>query len=142
MATFSAEPGTRDYLESLVARGYAEINARDYHGSTRLLSASVALADAYSAAHVSPATFATSHQRFAITIVGSGIRRGGDSSSISSSKTVLMPFPQLNEKPPADRVKREESAQTDRMRDVKTAFSAQLMTHNIQVSRSHARRWG
>jgi uncharacterized membrane protein SpoIIM required for sporulation len=51
----------------------------------------------------------------------------------SGAKAVLMPFPGLMDSP-GKRVKEEESAKADRLQGHKTTFSAELMTHNIQVS--------
>jgi uncharacterized membrane protein SpoIIM required for sporulation len=49
------------------------------------------------------------------------------------AKAVLMPFAGLMQSP-AERVAREESAQPDRLQGKKGRFSAELMTHNIQVT--------
>lgn len=128
LATFSAEQRTREYLESLVARGYAEVNARDYTARRfrplQWLFRTV------------PRTFRKHFREFAlgvvITIVGSAFGAAAVHFD-SNAKAVLMPFPQLL-KSPAERVKEEESAKTDRLKNVKTSFSAELMTHNIRVS--------
>lgn len=128
MATFSAEQRTREYLESLVARGYAEVNARDYtpwrFRPLPWLSGTV------------PRTFRRHFREFAlgliITIVGSAFGAAAIHFD-AGAKAVLMPFPQLMISP-AERVKEEESAKGDRLKNVKGSFSAELMTHNIQVS--------
>jgi uncharacterized membrane protein SpoIIM required for sporulation len=49
------------------------------------------------------------------------------------SKAVLMPFAGLLNSP-AERVHKEESATNDRLSGAKASFSAELMTHNIQVT--------
>jgi uncharacterized membrane protein SpoIIM required for sporulation len=49
------------------------------------------------------------------------------------ARPVLMPFPGLLQSP-AERVKREESEKRDRLAGQKGTFSAELMTHNIQVA--------
>ncbi|MEI9970965.1 MAG: stage II sporulation protein M [Ignavibacteriota bacterium] len=49
------------------------------------------------------------------------------------SKAVLMPFSALLSSP-AERVHEEESVTQDRLSGAKAGFSAQLMTHNIQVT--------
>jgi hypothetical protein len=49
------------------------------------------------------------------------------------SKAVLMPFQGLLNSP-AERVHQEETASKDRLSGEKASFSAQLMTHNIQVT--------
>jgi uncharacterized membrane protein SpoIIM required for sporulation len=132
LATFSAEPRTREYLEGLVARGYAEINARDYtvnrfrwvRGPLGWLFGTV------------PRTFRKHFREFAL---GVAITIGGAAFGAAAihfdadAKAVLMPFPGLMQTP-GERVKDEESAKTDRLQNHKTTFSAQLMTHNIQVS--------
>ena len=128
IATFSAEPHTREYLESLVARGYAEVNARDYTAQKirpwRWLTRTV------------PRTFRRYSREFAltvaITIAGTTLGAGAIIFD-PDSKAVLMPFPQLMQTP-AERVHEEETAKTDHMRNAKTSFSAELMTHNIKVS--------
>jgi uncharacterized membrane protein SpoIIM required for sporulation len=128
MATFSADPNTREYLESLVARGYAEINARDYTVARfrpfGWLSGTV------------PRTFRRHFREFllgvALTIAGAGFGAAAVHFD-ADAKAVLMPFPGLMQSP-AERVKQEESARSDRLQNVKTSFSAELMTHNIRVS--------
>ena len=128
IATFSAEPRTREYLESLVARGYAEINARDYTAHR--------LRPLHWLFGTVPRTFRRHFREFllgfAITVAGSAFGAAAIHFD-SEAKAVLMPFPQLMQSP-AERVKQEESAPSDRLRSVKTSFSAELMTHNIRVS--------
>jgi uncharacterized membrane protein SpoIIM required for sporulation len=128
MATFSAEQRTREYLESLVARGYAEVNARDYT-ARRFRPVAWLFGTA-------PRTFRRHFREFAlgvaITIAGAAFGAAAIHFD-SSAKAVLMPFSQLM-KSPGERVKEEESAKTDRLQNVKTSFSAELMTHNIRVS--------
>jgi uncharacterized membrane protein SpoIIM required for sporulation len=128
IATFSAEPRTREYLESLVARGYAEINARDYT-ATRVRPIGWLF-------RTVPRTFRRYFREFllgvAITVAGSAFGAAAIHFD-SEAKAVLMPFPQLMQTP-AERVKQEESAPSDRLTNVKTSFSAELMTHNIRVS--------
>jgi uncharacterized membrane protein SpoIIM required for sporulation len=128
MTTFSAEHRTQEYLESLVARGYAEINARDY--TPRSLRPLKWLFGTV------PRTFRRHFPEFAlgIAITIAGCAFGASAVHFdSSSRPVLMPFPQLL-KSPAERVKEEESVKTDRLQNVKSTFSAELMTHNIRVS--------
>jgi len=128
MATFSAEQPTREYLESLVARAYAEVNTRDYtprrFRPLEWLFGTV------------PRTFRKHFREFVlgvvITIVGSAFGAAAVHFD-SSSKAVLMPFQGLLQTP-AQRVKEEESAKGDRLKNVKSSFSADLMTHNIRVS--------
>jgi uncharacterized membrane protein SpoIIM required for sporulation len=132
IATFSAEPRTREYLESLVARGYAEINARDYT-VTRFRLFRGPLGWFFGTV---PRTFRKHFREFAL---GVAITVGGAAFGAaaihfdSGAKAVLMPFPGLMDTP-GKRVKEEESAKGDRLQGHKTTFSAELMTHNIQVS--------
>jgi uncharacterized membrane protein SpoIIM required for sporulation len=128
IAAFSAETRTREYLESLVARAYAEIHeSRERSGRLHPIKWFFGTL---------PRTFRRHIDAFwltvAITLVGCAF--GGSAIRFDpDSKRVLMPFSHLMQSP-AERVKREESSTTDRMRDRKSSFSAELMTHNIQVS--------
>lgn len=124
--TFAAEPTVRSSLESLVSRAYTEIHEtrapikirwkqlvlefprafRRHLGAWQLSVAATLLGCAFGwfAIHQDP-----------------------------RSKAVLMPFPGLMQSP-AERVANEESAKQDRYKGVKTTFSAQLMSNNIQVT--------
>jgi uncharacterized membrane protein SpoIIM required for sporulation len=51
----------------------------------------------------------------------------------SSTKQILLPFSHL-QGDPSDRVKKEESAETDRLKGGKSSFSSFLMTHNTKVA--------
>jgi uncharacterized membrane protein SpoIIM required for sporulation len=128
IATFSAETRMREYLESLVARAYAEIHeTRDSAGRPHPVKWFFGTL---------PRTFRRHINAFwltvLITIAGCAFGAGALHFD-PDSKRVLMPFSNLMQSP-AQRVKEEESARTDRMRDRKSSFSAQLMTHNIQVA--------
>ena len=128
ITTFSAEPQTRQYLESLVARAYSEIH-ETRERRTRL--------------HVLHWFFQTLPQTFrqharafyvslAITIVGCSF--GALAILLDpASKPILMPFPHLLQDP-AKRVAQEEQAKSDRITGHQTSFSAFLMTHNVKVS--------
>ena len=128
IAAFSAEPRTREYLEGLVARAYAEIQeTRDRRGRIRPLRWLL---------HTVPQTFRRHILAFvlALVITIAGVLFGAGAMRFDpASKPVLMPFAQLNESP-AERVKNEEGAKEDRLANRKTSFSAMLMTHNIQVA--------
>lgn len=128
LATFSAEPETRRYLEGLVARGYAEVHGAK-HESRR-----------FKPWHWFSVTWPRTFRRhwaafslaFWLTVVGAvfgGLAIGFD----PGAKEALMPFPQLNESP-AERVAREERHHGDEMIDRKAAFSGMLMTHNTEVT--------
>jgi uncharacterized membrane protein SpoIIM required for sporulation len=128
ITTFSSEPETRRYLESLVARAYGEIHeTRERRGRLTLLNWFF---------NVLPQTFRRHvrafHMSLAITLAGCAF--GGLALALDpAAKPVLMPFPHLLQDP-AKRVAEEESATRDRLAGHKTSFSAFLMTHNIRVS--------
>jgi uncharacterized membrane protein SpoIIM required for sporulation len=128
IAAFPAETRAREYLEALVARAYAEIHeTRDRSGRIHPLKWFFGTL---------PRTFRRHINAFwltvAITIAGSVFGAAAIHFD-PDSKRVLMPFSHLMQSP-AERVKHEESARTDRLRDKKSSFSAELMTHNIQVA--------
>jgi len=128
MATFSSEPETRRYLESLVARAYSEI-----HESR----------EARSRVHVwrwfareLPQAFRRHVRAFwlAVAVTLAGCAFGVLALRIDpEAKAVIMPFGGLLENP-ATRVAREEHAKQDRLQGVKTTFAAELMTHNTRVA--------
>ena len=126
--TFSAEPELRRYLENLVARAYAEIHenrANQHH---------------FSLARWALLTWPRTVRRHAralalsvlITLAGCGF--GGIALWVDpGAKSVIMPFPHLL-MDPSERVRREESGESDRLEGARSTFSAQLMTHNTRVS--------
>jgi uncharacterized membrane protein SpoIIM required for sporulation len=127
-ATFSSEPETRRYLESLVARAYAEIHetreARRRVNVWRWLAREL------------PQTFRRHVRAFwlAVAITLAGAAFGVLALRIDpEAKSVIMPFKGLMGSP-SERVAREEHAKVDKMRGVKTTFAAELMTHNTQVA--------
>jgi uncharacterized membrane protein SpoIIM required for sporulation len=128
LTTFSSEPGTRRYLESLVARAYGEIHeSRDKR--RRVFPVKWFF-------QTFPQTFRRHIRVFylslAITLAGC-VFGGGATAFDPESRHVTMPFghDQLR---PSQRVKQEESGANDRLSGQRTSFSAYLMTHNIQVS--------
>lgn len=127
IATFS-EPESRQFLENLVARAYGEIH--ETRGSrTRLHPLRWFF-------QTLPQTFRKHLRAFglalAITLVGALF--GAFAVALDpEAKQVVTPFPHLLGDP-AERVAEEENAVGDRLRDAKTSFSAQLMTHNTKVS--------
>ena len=128
LATFSAEPRTREFLESLVARAYAECHP-NRGGSQRLRPIQWLM-------KTFPRTFRK--HRSSVPIVAratiAGTVFGWAAITFDhSAKDVLMPFSTL-QRSPVERVKEEESAKTDRLAGHKGTLSAELMTHNIQVS--------
>jgi uncharacterized membrane protein SpoIIM required for sporulation len=129
-STFSAEPTTKQFLESLVARAYAECHPnraaaqrfRPFHWFFRTF----------------PQTFRKHVRAFllAVLLTLMGTAFGWFVVAVdSSAKSVILPgqfAPLLGS--PSERVKQEESAKTDRLQGKKETFSAQLMTNNIRVS--------
>jgi uncharacterized membrane protein SpoIIM required for sporulation len=128
ITTFSAEPETRKYLESLVARAYGEIHeTRSRPAGLHLLSWVL---------QTLPRTFRRHIRAFymSVAITLAGCAFGGLAIALDpAAKPVLMPFPHLMQDP-AKRVAEEEKAKSDRLAGYKTSFSAYLMTHNTRVS--------
>jgi uncharacterized membrane protein SpoIIM required for sporulation len=128
LTTFSSEPATRQYLESLVARAYGEIHeAREKRRQIFPLKWFF---------QTLPQAFRRHARAFylslAITMAGSAF--GALATAFDpDSRHVTMPFghDQLR---PAERVKQEESRTEDTLSGRRSTFSAYLMTHNIQVS--------
>jgi uncharacterized membrane protein SpoIIM required for sporulation len=128
LTTFTAEPETRRYLETLIGRAYAELHETREH-RRRIFPLQWFFI-------VLPQTFRRHVRAFyasvAITIAGCAF--GGLALALDSgAKAVLMPFPHLLQDP-AQRVAQEEQATQDRLTGAKSTFSAYLMTHNIRVS--------
>jgi uncharacterized membrane protein SpoIIM required for sporulation len=128
ISTFSSEPQTRRYLENLVARAYGEIH------ETREKQRRIFPLQWFF--QTLPQTFRRHVRAFqlslAITIAGCTF--GGLAIAFDpDSKQVLMPFSHLMQDP-AKRVAEEEKTTNDRLTGHKTTFSAELMTHNTQVS--------
>jgi uncharacterized membrane protein SpoIIM required for sporulation len=128
MATFSADTQAREYLEAVVARGYANCHP------------SPARAGKFRPVHWLFATFPQTFRRhwrafaLALALTIAGTTFGAAAISFDhDAKAVLMPFSQLLQTP-AERVKHEEAEKNDRLAGAKSTFSAQLMTHNIQVA--------
>jgi uncharacterized membrane protein SpoIIM required for sporulation len=124
--TFSGEPRLRAFLESLVARAYSEIHETRAPSTIRWKGLIVAFPRAF---RRHAAAFRLS---LGITLLGSAFGWFAVRAD-PQTKAVLMPFPGLMVSP-AERVAKEEGARTDRLRGRKASFSAQLMTHNIQVT--------
>jgi len=128
IATFSSEPETRRYLESLVARAYAEIH--ESREGRRRMNVRRWFAQEL------PQTFRRHLRAFwlALAVTLAGCAFGVLALRIDpGAKAVIMPFAGLMESP-VQRVAREEHAKKDRLHDVKTTFAAELMTHNTQVA--------
>ena len=130
----NAEPELRVYLETLVARGYAEIHS------------SQAYVNRFRPLHwflrVFPRTFRRNAWAFgmsvALTIVGmlvGGVLLVADP---EGRQVALAPFPHVAHQTPSQRVAEEEKAQNNKKLDAlehrKSSFSAMLMANNIGVS--------
>ena len=128
IATFSAEPEIHRYLESLVARGYSEVQEeRDKPHR-------------FSPLHWVFATFPQTVRRhylallLAMTIIFSGCLFGGAAVTFDpEAKAILLPFSHLQDSPDK-RVAREESRTEDHLKNKKMRGTAFYMTHNTQVS--------
>jgi uncharacterized membrane protein SpoIIM required for sporulation len=128
ITTFSSEPETRRYLETLVSRAYGEIH------ETRERPQRYAPVKWFF--HTLPQTFRRHVGAFyvSVAITLAGCAFGGFALALDpEAKPVLMPFSHLMQDP-AQRVADEESATQDRLAGHKTSFSTFLMTHNIRVS--------
>jgi uncharacterized membrane protein SpoIIM required for sporulation len=125
--TFATEPQLRAYVESLVSRAYAEIHeTRARAGKIRWGAFIGAFPRAFRR-HLG-----AFHLAVGLTLAGCAF--GWVAIRVDpEAKTVLMPFQGLMGSP-AKRVAEEEGAKTDRLHGRKASFSAQLMTHNIQVT--------
>ncbi|MBV9224206.1 MAG: stage II sporulation protein M [Acidobacteriaceae bacterium] len=128
LSTFSAEPQTREYLESLVARAYAECHGN--RARTEPFRPVRWLRETF------PQTFRKHLPAFwlslGVTVFGTVF---GSAALLfdPAAKTVLMPFSSLRQSP-AERIRQEETSRDDRLAGHKSTFSAQLMTHNMQVA--------
>ncbi len=128
IATFSSEPETLRYLETLVARAYGEIHESRSRGSGPPLRERF-LGGFPAAVRRRAAALALA---VAVTLLGCAF--GGFAVSFDpEAREVIIPFSHLH-RGPADRVADEESAATDRLHGGKSTFSASLMTHNVRVS--------
>ena len=128
LATFANEPETRCYLESLVARGHAEIHEQ------RGLPHRLKLFEWFFMTF--PQTFRR-HVRFfwfAVAVTVAGCAFGGLALLFdpdSRHTTMAFGHDQLT---PSERVKKEEQSQGARIDGRQAGFSSFLMTHNTRVS--------
>ncbi|MCP4625112.1 MAG: stage II sporulation protein M [bacterium] len=126
--TFSAEPNTRTYLESMVARAFGETHETRERPHR--------LAPLHWFFTIFPQTFRRHIKAFWICLAAmlAGSLFGGFVLVADpDSKQVLLPFSHLQGSP-SDRVAKEESAAKDRLEGGKSSFSSYLMTHNTKVS--------
>ncbi len=128
LSSYTAEPEARRYLESLVARGHAEIHgARGEGGRWR---------PGEWLARTVPRTFRRQVRAFWLALVLTAAGTGFGAAALAldpEAKQVLMPFDHLRGNP-NDRVAREQAEQGDPLRDRKGRFSGMLMTHNTRVT--------
>lgn len=124
--TFATDHGLRSVLESLVGRAYSEIHETRAPLRIRWRSLVLAFPRAF---RRHPNAFRLS---LGITLLGCAFGWFAIRAD-PASKAVLMPFAGLMGSP-AERVHQEESAKADRLSGKKATFSADLMTHNIQVT--------
>jgi len=128
ISTFASEKEIRSYLESLVARAYAEI-----HESR---SKPHRLRPFYWFFTRFPQVFRSRIKAFwlSLAITLAGVTFGAAVISFDyDAKPILMPFPHLQVKP-SQRVAMEEKSKEDRLKGQKSSFSAMLMTHNTRIS--------
>jgi uncharacterized membrane protein SpoIIM required for sporulation len=122
-----SEPGLRAFLEALVARAYSEIHeSRSGRARFSWREWLVAFPRAFRR-HL-----AAFQLTVAITLIGC-LFGGFAVRTDPQAKAVIMPFQELTGSP-RERVAKEEKAHTDRMKNYKARFSAELMTHNIRVT--------
>lgn len=126
--TLAAEPNTKFYLESLVARAFGEIHEtrEKPHRLTPL----------HWFFSTFPQTFRRHVRAFWICLIA--MLMGGAFGAFvvavnPETKEALLPFSHL-QGDPSDRVLQEEAAQNDRLEGSKASFSSYLMTHNTKVS--------
>lgn len=128
ISSVASEPELVLYLESLVARTYAEVH------ETRRHSPGFTLIKWFFG------TFPRTVRKHGyalmlsimITLVGSAMGAAAMYFD-ADAKDVIMPFSHLAGNP-SDRVAAEENREEDRLEGRKTSFSATLMTHNTRVS--------
>jgi uncharacterized membrane protein SpoIIM required for sporulation len=127
--TYSAEPNTRVYLESLVARAFGEIHETRKRPHR--------LAPLHWFFSTFPQTFRKHVRAFWISLIAMLVGSAFGAFVVTvdpDSKLVLLPFSHL-QGDPSDRVAQEEGrGRNESLEESKTAFSSYLMTHNTKVS--------
>ena len=127
--SFSSEPQTRLYLESLVARAYGELHTSSAQRPHRFSPMNWFFV-------TFPRTFRKHVRAFRIAVIVMliGCLFGGLAFTMDpAAKEELMPFSQLMGDP-SQRVRQEETSTKDHLQGHKAAFSSMLMTHNTKVS--------
>jgi uncharacterized membrane protein SpoIIM required for sporulation len=126
IGAFAAEPETRAFLESLVARAYSQIHETRESKKIQWMASILAVPRAFRR-HWRAFALATGITFFGAAFGALAIHQD------PQNKVVLMPFQGLLGSP-AERVRQEESTKGERLSGVKARFSAQLMTNNIRVT--------
>ena len=128
ITTFAAEPHTRLYLESLVAKAYGEIHeVRERSGRIAPLRWFFGVFPRTFRRHVAALWIV-------VAVTAAGSLFGGLAVALDpDAKGVLMPFAHVLGDP-SERVQREETADEDKPAGAKAPFSTYLMTHNTRVS--------
>ncbi len=127
LQSFASEPELRNYLESLVARGFGEIHGSIAKGNRIGLLSRI---------RAFPLSFQKHLNAFWLAVAATlaGILFGAVLLSIEpEAKSVFLPFDHLMGSP-SDRVAKEEQGLNKSHEGKKVAFSSQLMTHNIRVA--------
>ncbi|MEN6485027.1 MAG: stage II sporulation protein M [Syntrophobacteraceae bacterium] len=128
LESFACEPDLSRYLESLVARGFAEM-----HEPERI---PVRMSPLRWFFHDFPRVFRRRIKEFhlaAAALLVGALLGGALLLADSEAKETLLPFEHLLGSP-SERVAREESEVNKGLADGKLTFSSQLMTNNIRVS--------
>lgn len=128
LATFSAEPDTHRYLESMVARAYGEVH------ETRGTSKRPRLGRWF--LHTFPRTFRKHLRPFllSLAITLAGFAFGGLAVTLDpDAKEVLMPFSNL-QRSASERVAEEEKQVNDQLANSRISGATWYMTHNTKVS--------
>lgn len=127
IAPLAAEADLRTYLEWLVSRAYAEIHeARDRRKFRPWRWFTVEF----------PRTFRRHSQAFSLAValtIGGSVFGALALRMDANAKSVIMPFEAL-QMSPAERVRREQELKGRQLAGQKSQFSADLMTHNTQVT--------
>ncbi len=128
IASFSAEPETNRYLESLVARAYGEVH--ETRGTRARVDPGAWLLRTF------PRVFRKHIRAFALSVAITlvGVAFGGVAVLLDpDAKEVLLPFPHLQQSP-SERVAQEERTVSDELKGKKISGATWYMTHNTQVS--------
>ena len=128
LAPLTVDAGLREYVESLVARAYAEVH------ETRRKGARPQPVRWF--VRTFPRVFRAHIQAFALScaLTVAGIVFGLVAIAVDpDSKRILMPFPALQQDP-RERVAKERQVAGDPLGGHKSEFAAQLMAHNTRVA--------